>query len=230
MIQRLWRVLLGVAIGMGILVLVLWILVHTLGEHDRLYRGKTAYDWANQMNSPVSAVSNETRVVIQTVVIPDLTMTMFNDTRDSKLRLALIEHLNALPGINLLFTPADGRRAVAAASIGSFGPQAQCAIPDLIKALKGNDRAVRGASAKALGDIHCQPETIIPLLITYIDDPQDDVPEAAVEALGEFGPLSRAALPKMAPLLKKPDKDLQHALRIALKQIDSEEAAKMGVK
>jgi HEAT repeat protein len=230
MIQRLRRVLLGVGIGMGVLVVTVWILIHTLGDHDRLYRGKSIYDWASQINSPIPAVSNETRVVIQTTVIPDLTATMFNDTTDSKVRLVLIEQLNTLPGVNLLFTRADGRRAMAAASIGSFGPQAQAAIPDLIKALKGTDRAVRGAAAKALGDIHCQPEAIIPLLISHLDDPQDDVPEAAVEALGEFGALSRPALPKMAPLLKIPDKDLQHALRIALKQIDPEEAAKMGVK
>ena len=230
MIQRLRRVLLGVGIGVGLLVLAVWILVHTLGDRDRLYRGKSVYDWAYQVNSPVPAVSNETRVVVQTMVIPDLAATMFNDMVDSKMRVVLIERLNMLPGVNLLYTPAEGRRAVAAASIGSFGPEAQIAIPDLIKALKGNDRAVRGAAAKALGDIHSQPETVIPLLIAYLDDPQDDVPAAAVEALGEFGALSRPALPKMIPLLKKQDKDLQHALRIALKQIDPEEAAKAGVK
>jgi len=229
-IQRLKRVLLGVAIGFGVLVLTVWILIHTLADHDRLYHGKSIYDWANQMNSPVAAVSNESRVVIQTAVIPDLTATMFNDLVDSKVRLALIEQLDMLPGVNLLFTPAEGRRAIAAASIGSFGPQAQIAIPDLIKALKSNDRAVRGAAAKALGDIHCQPETIIPLLTSYLEDPQDEVPVAAVEALGEFGSLSRSAIPKMLPLLKQPDKDLQRALRIALKQIDPEEAAKAGVK
>src|SRR5262249_30211398 len=153
MIQRLRRVLLGVGIGVGVIVLTVWILVHTLGDHDRLYHGKSIYDWANQMNSSVPAVSNETRVVIQTVVIPDLTATMFNDMVDRKMRVVLIERLNMLPAVNLLYTPAEGRRAVATASIGSFGPQAQIAIPDLIRALKGNDRAVRGAAAKALGDV-----------------------------------------------------------------------------
>jgi len=215
---------------MGVLVVTVWILIRTLGDHDRLYHGKSIYDWANQMNSPTPGVSNETRTVIQTTVIPDLTSTMFNDMADSKLRLALVEQLNLLPGVTLFYTPAEGRRALAVASLGSLGPQAQVAIPDLIKALKGTDRAVRGPAAKALGDIHCQPETIIPLLTAYLDDPQDDVPVAAVEALGEFGPLSRPALPQILPFLKKQDKDLQHALRIALKQIDPEEAAKAGIK
>jgi hypothetical protein len=226
MIQRVKRVLLGVGIGMGIFVLTVWILIHTLGDSDRLYRGKPIYYWLNQMNSPVPALSNETRLVIQTVVIPDLTATMFHDTHDSKLRSALIDELNTLPGVNLYSIPADGRRAQAANSLGMLGPQAQAALPDLVKALKGSDRAVRGPAAKALGEIHSQPETVIPLLMNCLDDPQDDVPPAAVEALGNFGALSRPALPKLIPLLKRPDKDLQRALRIALKQIDPEEAAK----
>ena len=230
MFQRSKRILLGVGIGMGVLILTVWILIHAFTDRDRSYHGKTLYDWAAQMNSPVAVVSNETRVVIQTVVIPDLTAIMFNDMVDSKLKMTLIDQLNRLPGVNLLHTPAEGRRAVATESIGSFGPLAQPAIPDLIKALKSNDRAVRAPAAKALGDIQCQPETIIPLLTSYLEDPEDEVPVAAVEALGEFGALSRSAFPRMIPLLKNHDKDLQHALRSALKQIDPEEAAKAGVK
>src|SRR5262249_6786316 len=130
MIPRLKRVLLGVAIGMGLLIITVWILIHTLGDHDRLYQGKPIYFWANQMNSPVAAVSNETRLVIQTAVIPDLTTIMFTDIGDSKLRLILIEQLNTLPGVNMYYTPADGRRAEATASIGSFGALAQPVIPD----------------------------------------------------------------------------------------------------
>src|SRR5206468_775942 len=143
-----------------------WILIHTLGDRDRLYQGKPAYYWVNQMNSPVPAVSNETRVVIQTAVIPDLTATMFQDIHDSKLKVILVEELNTLPGVNMYLTRAEGRRAQAAASLGAIGPQAQIAIPDLIKALKGNDSVVRGAAAKSLGNVHSQPETIVPLLIS----------------------------------------------------------------
>ncbi|HTL57432.1 MAG TPA: HEAT repeat domain-containing protein [Candidatus Limnocylindrales bacterium] len=230
MAPRFKRVSVGVAIGMGCLVLLTWILIHTLPERDRLYKGRTLYDWLNTMNSPVVSTSNETRLVLQTEIIPDLTATMFNDTSDPKWKVALIDELNTLPGVNIFYTPSAGRRARAAASLGGLGPVAQAAVPDLIKALKGTDSAVRGAAAKALGDIKCQPETVIPLLINCLDDPQDDVPAAATEALGEFGPLSRPALPKLLPLLRKPDKDLQRALRVALKQIDPEEAAKAGVK
>ena len=230
MIQRLTRVLIGVALGMGALILTVWILIHSLGTHDRLYRGKPLDYWVKQLASPEPAVSSDTRALVQTTVIPDLTTTLFNDTRDSKLRLALIDQLNALPGVNIYFIPADGRRAQAAGSLASLGTNAEAAIPDLIKAVKGKDEMVRVSAAKALGEIHCRPEAVIPLLIGCLDDSQDSMPSAAVEALGDFGALSRAALPKLVSLLKIPDKDLQRALRIALKQIDPEEAAKAGIK
>src|SRR5690349_6569205 len=97
---RLKRVLVGVAIGMGSLVVVTWILIHTLSERDRLYRGRALYLWLNTMNSPVALTSNETRVVLQTEVVPDLTATMFNDTRDPKWKIAIIGELNTLPGVN----------------------------------------------------------------------------------------------------------------------------------
>ena len=229
MIQRLKRVSLGVAIGLGLLVLTTWVLIHTLADRDPLYQGKPIEFWVAQVNSTTPAVSNDARVVIQQVVVPSLLTEMFHDTHDSKLRFLLIDELNTLPGVNIYFLTAAGRRAQAAAALGMLGPQAQAAIPDLVKAVKGNDPAVRGAAAKSLGDIHGQPEKTIPLLTTLIDDPQDDVPEAAITALGNFGALSRPALPKLLPLLKMRDKDLQHALRVALKQIDPEAAAKAGV-
>lgn len=215
---------------MAVLVVGVWILIHTLGDRDYLYRGKPIYFWQAQMTSPVATVSNETRVVIQTEVIPKLTDVLFHDTHDSRLRTFLAEQLNSLPGVTIYCTPADGRRAQAAAALGELGPQAQAAIPDLIKIIKSKDEAVRVAAVGALGPIQGQPETVIPLLITCLADPQDGVPGAAVESLGSFGALSRPAWPKLVPLLKIRDKDMQKALRVSLKQIDPDEAAKLGIK
>src|ERR1051326_4276847 len=149
MIKRLKRVLIGVAGGMAVPVVRGLVLIHTLGDRDRLYQGKPIEFWANQINSPEVVASNQARVVIQTAIIPVLTETMFRDTGDSRLRSLLIDELDTLPGVNIYFIPAAGRRAGAAASLGGLGPQAQSSIPDLIKALKGTDSAVRGAAAKA---------------------------------------------------------------------------------
>ncbi len=230
MIQRVKRVIVGVVAGMTVLILGTWILIHGLGEHEDRYGGKPLIYWQDRMDSPVPAVSNETRVVIETRVIPRLREQMFNDTRDSKFRLAAIDQLNKLPGVTIYFTPAEGRRAQAAGGLGALGPHAQAAIPDLIQVYKGRDEPVRIAAITALGMMKSQPDTVIPLLISALDDPQDGLAEAAVESLGDFGARSRAAWPKLVPLLKLRDKDMQRALKIALKQIDPDEAAKLGMK
>jgi hypothetical protein len=91
MIRRAKRILAGVAIGSGVLAGGIWLLIHTLGEHDELYQGKLLSYWLKQVESQEAAVSNQARGVLDTQVIPQLTETMFRDTNDSSLRLGLIE-------------------------------------------------------------------------------------------------------------------------------------------
>ena len=218
--QRIKRIVLGVVIGGGALTGLIWVLIHTLGDHEATYRGKSFESWMDQLHSSKPETSNEVRLVLEAVVIPQLISQMFSDTNDLHLRLALIEQLNGLPGVNIRLTPADGRRALAAQSLGRLGPRAKAAIPSLVNALKGTDSAIRGAAAKALGEIGLEPESVIPLLIASVDDPQDGVPEAAVEALGDFGSLSKAAVPKLLPLLRAPDKGTRHAANVAIRKIE----------
>jgi HEAT repeat protein len=148
---------------------------------------------------------------------------MFHDTNDSKLRLSVIETLNGLPGVQVYFTEADGRRFDAAGCLGKIGPAAKAAVPDLIKALKGKDAAIRVAAISALGKIRSEPETVVPLLIQYLDDENLDV--SAAKALGEFGSLAKPAIPKLLPLLRAKDDDDQAAATEALKKIDPVAAA-----
>jgi HEAT repeat protein len=230
MIHRAVRLLLGVVAGMGLLALGVWILIHRLGDRDYLYQGHAFEYWQDRMSSSDPAISNETRLVIEGEILPHLRGVMLHDTRDSALRLALVERLNDLPGVTLYVVPAPGRRALAAAGLGALGARAELAIPELVQIIRGTDEPVRAAAVSALGHIHCQPEKVIPLLISSIDDPQDGIREAAVEALGDFGSLSRSAWPKLVALRPIRDKDLQHALGIALKRIDPDEAAKLGLK
>lgn len=220
MAHRLKRILLGVAVGALVVTAGIWMLIHSLGAHEAMFQGKPLDFWVTQLQSHQSAASNAACVVLEQVAIPQLIQIMFNDTNDSKFRVTLVEQLNSLPGVTILFIPADGRRAEAARDLGSLGSGAKAAVPSLVKALKGTDGAVRGPSALALGRIQSQPESIIPLLIGLIDDPQGDVPEAVVEALGDFGPLSKAAVPKIMPLLRAPEKGLRHAANLAIQKID----------
>ena len=225
MVPRIKRILIGVGIGSAAVTGIILLLIHTVGDYDTMYRGKPVEYWADQVSNPKGESSNDVSVLVETVIVPQLIDVMFNDTNDLKLRLILVDQLNGLPGVNIHFTPADGRRAQAAKDLGELGPHAKTSLPSLIKALKSNDNAVRPAAARALGQIGAEPDKVIPLLIAEIDDPQDGVPESAVEALGDFGKLSQSAVPKLLPLLKTPDKDLRHAANVAIAKIDPSAAA-----
>jgi len=226
--SRIVRILVGVGIGLALLACGIGVLIRTLGEREVLYQGKSRDDWGEQIKSPNTAASNQASQVLNQEIIPRLTKTMFEDTNDSSLRVALVENLNTLPGVNILFRMADSRRADAAMGLGEFGPAADAAVPALHQALQGHDVAVRGPAAVSLGKIHGQPEVIIPLLIRYLDE--DDLKEAAAEALGEYGSLSKTAIPKLLLLYKVRDKDLHHAVGEALNRIDPIAAAQVGAR
>lgn len=215
--RRLIRMLAGVLCGLAVLGAAFWILIESIGDRETLYRGKSVYYWSEQAKSPSATSSNQAFLVLSHEIIPQLTKTLFNDTNDWSFRLSLIENLNELPGVNIFYRPADGRRQSAAASLGEFGPAAQPAFPDLLRAFQGNDIAVKGAAAVSLGKIRANPGVMIPLLTRALED--ESLREYAAEALGEFGPASASAVPRLTELLKVPDKELHHAITEALEKI-----------
>jgi hypothetical protein len=172
------------------------------------------------LNGHDTGRSNEAFAVVNRQVIPQLLDRLFRDTNDSSLRIFLVERLNGLPGVQIYFTQANGRRVNAAQSIGGLGPGAQSAIPALVQALKGKDAVVHGAAIEALGKIHSDPQVVIPLLIGYLED--ENLNDEAALALGDYGSLAKAAVPKIIPLLHARDKDARRAATEALKQIDPE--------
>lgn len=211
----------GVLVGALLLIGLFWVLIHTLGNTaPYVYAGKTIGDWKTQLSNRDPHTSNEVVAVVNSRVIPGLTNAMFHDTKDSKLRILLINALNQLPGVLIFYTDAAGRRMAAAQYIGELGPGAESAIPALVQAVKGKDEAVRGAAIWALGEIHSQPDTIIPLLMGYLDD--DQLNDEAAKALGNYGGLAKASVPKILPMLHAPDKDARVAAEEALQKIDPE--------
>ena len=228
--RRTRRILVATVLGLALVVGALLVLARALDEGAPRYQGQSLDYWVARANSQDAAASNQACRVLHSSIIPQLTETMFHDTNDSHFKLALVERLNNLPGLQITATLAAGRRVAAAESLGQIGPLAKGTIPDLLKVLKGKDPAPRPAAALALGQIRSEPETTIPLLVALLDDPQDDVAPNAVEGLGQFGSLSKPLMPKLLPLLKSPDKDMRHAAGVALKQIDPAVAAKAGVK
>ncbi|HLH53706.1 MAG TPA: HEAT repeat domain-containing protein [Verrucomicrobiae bacterium] len=228
LLRRAFRIFVSVTIGLALLAGGIWVLTQTVGDRVALYAGKSLYEWSEQIKGRDTTASNHASLVLNREIIPRLTKTMFEDTRDSSLRMALVDKLNTLPGVNVFAQVAYSRRAEAAAGFGEFGPAAEAAGPALLQALQGRDPAVRGPAAVSLGKIHWKPDVVIPLLIKGLED--DDLREPAAEALGELGSLSKAAVPKLLLLFRVPDKDLHHAVAEALKKIDPEAAAQAGVR
>lgn len=224
--KRAARISIGVLVGMIALTGIIWLLTRTLGnqEYPPLFAGQTMDYWQQQLYSRSPDASNAAFKVVSTQLIPQFVDAMFHDTNDSRVRMWLVKNLNGLPGVFVVYQPAEDRRSQAAECIGLLGPAAKSVIPELIKALKGKDEPVRGAAIAALGKIHSDANTVIPLLTPYLENDGYDV--IAAGALGEFGSLAEPAVPKLLPLLQAKDDDDQAAAREALKKIDPETYAK----
>jgi hypothetical protein len=228
--KKITRISVGVFVGIVVLTSVMWLLTKTLGnvQNPTLYAGNTLDYWKQQLYGHDAGASNDANAIISSQLIPQFVDTMFHDTNDSSVRLSLVNILNGLPGVQIQFELANGRRYDAARCLGELGPAAKPALPDLMRALKGNDAFIHPAAISSLGKIRSEPETVIPLLIPYLEDDNLDV--AAAGALAEFGSLAKAAVPKLLPLLHAKDDDDRAAARDALLKIDPDAAAKAGVK
>ncbi|HEX4645100.1 MAG TPA: HEAT repeat domain-containing protein, partial [Verrucomicrobiae bacterium] len=230
MIKRLKIVVVAVIIGMAICAGGIWLLAKTLEDRPSLYRGKPLNYWIAQANSHDAAAGSQAREYLTNKVVPLLIDKMLHDHADSRLKAALVEHLNGLPLIFINYSPASGRRAMAAFELGAIGPMARRGVPALIQVLKSQDHGARIPAANSLGDIHSDPDLVIPALIECLDDKLEDLPEAAASSLAKFGRQAKAAVPKLVKMLSNKEDDVRAAAAQALKQIDPQAAAKAGVK
>ena len=218
MLRHFLRLLIGVVAGFAILIAIVWVLSLTLGMREVLYQGEPLAYWQEACLSTNPVERSQAIALLNAQILPDLTNTMFHDWNDSKLRLRAIQFLNELPGIEIAYVAAPGRRGGAASALGDFGPPASAAVPALIEALNGSDPAVRRAAAIALGRIHSEPDIVIPMLVPYLNSP--GLAEAAVLGLGGFGPVAKPAVPELLALFNNPDPDTQKAVWYTLQGID----------
>jgi hypothetical protein len=227
--KRMLRLSAGVLAGLGVLAAGTWILARTIGTHKTLYEGKSIYYWSEQLTNQDAAASNKAAAIVHSRIIPQLTNQMFSDTNDSKFRMAVIDKLNTLPGFDVYYMTAPGRRVQAANHLGVLGPGAKDAAPALIEALKRKDDMLWVVSAGSLGRIQADPEAAVPALIGRLLDRRGHGQPEVVEALGEYGPRAKAAVPMLEKLLKdRSSKELIKAVPQALKRIDPEAAAGAG--
>ncbi|MGO8674304.1 MAG: HEAT repeat domain-containing protein [Limisphaerales bacterium] len=224
--KRLLRILAGVVVGLGVLAGGTWVLSRTIGLHSTLYQGKSIYYWSGQLASRDAAASNKAAVVLYGRIIPHLTNEMFSDTNDSRLRLAVIDQLNELPGIHVTYAGAESRRIQAVNELGMFGLSATSAAPALLDVLKGKDEVLYEAAARALIKVRVEPEAAVPALIGCMVDEKGHGRPDVVEALGEYGPRAKAAVPALVKLLKdRSSKEIMRVAPQALKRIDPDAGA-----
>jgi HEAT repeat protein len=121
------------------------------------------------------------------------------------------------------------RRGWAAVALGKFGPDAEEAVPVLIKVM--SDAAAEGtferepSAAQALGMI--APETAsadkaIVALLPLVDSKRPLTRATAIGALGQFGPKAAAALPRIRALKEDRDRDVREAAVKALPLIEAQ--------
>ena len=225
------RMTASVVAGLGVLAGGTWVLSRALGAHEARFQGKPVRYWSEQLAKHDAAASNEAAAVVYSTIVPHLTNQMVTDTNDSKFRQSVIDELNTLPGIQIDYVDAVGRRAQAVSDLGSLGPSAKSAAPALLVALKGDDDVMCAAAATALAKIQVDAETAVPALIGSLVDRRGHGRPDVVDALGEYGPPAKAAVPMLVKLLKdRSSKDLVKAVPQALRRIDPEAAAAAGVR
>jgi len=229
----------GVLAGLLGLIGVFWLLLKTLGNtSEAKYAGQSLSYWRQQLDGRDTGASNQAYVVVNGQIVPRLIDAMFHDTDDSKIRMAAVDFMNSLPGIQIYYLNASGRRSQAASSLGELGPAAKAALPALLEALTSKTAGLQASAVVSLGKIHSAPEVVIPLLIPLLTN--EDCNAEAATALGDYGSLARAAAPQIVPMLKPQnhrvlvlearDRDVIAAARAALKKIDPAAAAQAGVK
>jgi HEAT repeat protein len=135
--------------------------------------------------------------------------------------------------ITSLHDPDREVRYQAAFGLSSFafmGGDAKAAVPALMEALQDSYMGARCGAAQALGHIHSEPGTVVPALIKSLRDPDAFVRAHVAAALGEFGTNGKPAFGSLAELLHDDNLNARNAAFTALRSIDSEAAARAGVK
>jgi hypothetical protein len=111
------------------------------------------------------------------------------------------------------------------------GPPAQEAISLLSGWATNADGSVRSYAINALGRIRAEPERGLPVLINALNDPDPLIRTAALMALQGLGANAKPAVPVIVEFLSNAQSGVEWTYASnALKAIDSESAAKAGVK
>ena len=138
--------------------------------------------------------------------------------------------------IGLLGNKNPNVRYHAVFALRCLGPIASSALPDLIKCLDDSELTVRSDAVTSMGTIGRQPEKVVPIVIQFLEKYRTDrihreiLCDDAMRALGMFGANAKPAIPNLIEFLNDDSQSLRSTATNALWQVDSDAAAKIGIK
>ena len=126
----------------------------------------------------------------------------------------------AVPALTrLLDTHHDTFRLNVAHSLSRIYGFHECAMPEVIEAIRNPDSVIRIAAIRSLFWHQDQSEAAIPDLIQSLSDPDRNVRMTAAFVLSEFGELGNAAVPGLKRSLEDSDDDVRQWARLAIEKI-----------
>jgi HEAT repeat protein len=107
-------------------------------------------------------------------------------------------------------------RAAVSYALEQFGPDAEAAVPDLLREANRGDAEVRQAVLKALGAIGKDGKRAVPLIARELTNEDVRVRRAAADALGRFGGDVALATRELERALKDDDAEVRRSASEAL--------------
>jgi HEAT repeat protein len=113
---------------------------------------------------------------------------------------------------------------IAAADVlADLGPNAEEALPSLLRGLSSTNEALLAYTAYAIGLISLvrpHPQECVPALVRLLNHPSHFVRARVANALGHFGPAAKEAVPGLKQLRTDTDEEVRQYTEYALKAID----------
>jgi hypothetical protein len=136
-------------------------------------------------------------------------------------KISPVEAATAVPALGSLLADLDlDVRLAAVIALERYGPAAQPALPELIRAMRATDAELRVAAMRAVVAVGgTQTQAAISVLTEALADSDSRVRLMAAQVLGRFGPGARSAVDALKQALQDSDLEVQKAAGEALLNI-----------
>jgi HEAT repeat protein len=119
-------------------------------------------------------------------------------------------------------------RLTTCAAIMAVGPEADAAVPALLRGTDDSNELVRAAAIETLWHIHPEPSLVLPVFTKSLADPKFEVREVAAWALAGLGTKAESATPTLVPLLGDKSERVRIAATNSLQAISLNAASGPG--